>query len=139
MNETGPLARPLRETGSREERIGDGLIPAPPPCGKIGPSWVFQSSSSGIESSALRMKQAEVRGRSVSPALSHTGVANVARCCERGPLGEHQRGQLVAQRVALSSAADVTYIMRPGGDRSDRALNRRAGPSAPAVPSSRAK
>jgi hypothetical protein len=79
MNETGPLARPPRETGSLEERIAERLIPAPPPpCWKIRPSRVFQSSSSGIESSALRMKHAEVSGRSVSPALSHTGVANVA-------------------------------------------------------------
>ena len=32
MNDTGPLARPPRDTASREERTGERLIPAPPPC-----------------------------------------------------------------------------------------------------------
>jgi len=80
MNDTGRLASPPRETGSREERIGERLIPAPPPCWKISPSRVFQSSSCAIESATLRMKHAEVSGRSASPAFSDTGVANVARC-----------------------------------------------------------
>jgi hypothetical protein len=79
MNDTGPLARPPRETGSREERTFERLTPAPPPCWKIRPSRAFQSSSARIESSVSRMKQAEVKGCCSRPTFNHTGVANAAR------------------------------------------------------------
>ncbi len=79
MKETGPLASPPRETGSREERTFERLMPDPPPCWKIRPSRAFQSSSERIESSVSRMKQAEVKGSGSRPTLSHTGVANAPR------------------------------------------------------------
>ncbi len=78
MKLTGPEASPPLESGSTEPRMLERLIPEPEPPRKIIPSLVFQSRIDSIESSTLRMKQAEHCGRSSKPTLNQTGELKAA-------------------------------------------------------------
>ena len=73
MKETGPEARPPAVTCSLELRSRERLMPEPEPPLKIFPSVLYQSRIESMESSMLRMKQAEHCGCSSMPMLNHTG------------------------------------------------------------------
>src|SRR2546426_2385427 len=73
MKETGPEARPPAETCSFELRSFERLMPEPEPPLKIRPSVLYQSRIESIESSMLRMKQAEHCGWISMPMLNQTG------------------------------------------------------------------
>src|SRR3954447_21178608 len=78
MKDTGPDAVPPLESGSIDPRMFDRLMPDPEPPRKMLPSLVFQARIDSIESSTLRMKQAEHCGDSSKPTLNHTGELNAA-------------------------------------------------------------
>ena len=78
MNETGPEAMPPRESVSREERIGDRLLPVPEPYLKSIPSVLASVRIDSIVSSTLKMKHADAWGRSSQPTLNQTGLLNAA-------------------------------------------------------------
>src|SRR5438477_11424906 len=59
MNETGPEAVPPPESPSRDERIGDRLLPVPEPHLKSMPSVFANSRMDDMVSSTELMKQAE--------------------------------------------------------------------------------
>src|SRR5213592_1288181 len=73
MKETGPEASPPAETCSLELRNRERLMPEPEPPLKMRPSVLYQSRIESMESSMLRMKQAEHCGCSSMPMLNHTG------------------------------------------------------------------
>src|SRR5713226_7847886 len=73
MKETGPEARPPADTCSFELRSFDRLLPEPEPPLKMRPSVLYQSRIESIESSMLRMKQAEHCGWVSIPMLNQTG------------------------------------------------------------------
>ena len=120
MNETGPLATPPRDTGSREERTEDRLIPAPPPCWKDQPL-----SSVPVEQIGYRVLGLEDEARRRERALGESGVEPDG-CRKRRPLRQHQRRQLVERRVALPGVGDLAVLLRPGGDRRDDADDQRS-------------
>src|SRR3989304_130569 len=69
----GPEARPPAETRSLELRSRERLMPEPEPPLKMRPSVLYQSRIESMESSMLRMKQAEHWGLSSMPMLNQTG------------------------------------------------------------------
>src|SRR5438874_3571995 len=73
MKDTGPEARPPADTCSFELRRRERLMPEPEPPLKMRPSVLYQSRIESMESSMLRMKQAEHWGCSSMPMLNHTG------------------------------------------------------------------
>ena len=76
MKETGPEAVPPELSSSLEERIRDRFRPAPEPPLKMNPSSRYQLRMDSIESSTLRMKQAETCWGEAVPTLNHTGELN---------------------------------------------------------------
>ena len=81
MKLMGPDAVPPPDSGSRDERILDRLIPDPEPPLKMIPSLPIQLRIESIVSSTDRMKQAELCGFSRVPMLNHTGELNAIFCC----------------------------------------------------------
>src|ERR671913_2249340 len=73
MKETGPLAVPPLLSSSLDERMRERLRPAPEPPLKMKPSSLYQLRMLSIESSTLRMKQAETCCGDAVPTLNHTG------------------------------------------------------------------
>src|SRR3989344_3531748 len=78
MKDTGPDDVPPLESGSREERKLERLIPEPEPYLKIQPSFLYQSRMDCILSSTERMKQALHCGFSCTPTLNQTGLLKAA-------------------------------------------------------------
>src|SRR5215467_4580576 len=76
INETGPEAIPPPERRSRDERIGDRLLPAPDPHLNSMPSVLARSRIEPIVSSTELMKQAEHCGLASQPQLNQTGELN---------------------------------------------------------------
>src|SRR6476660_319554 len=74
MKETGPEAVPPEERSSLDERMRERLRPAPEPPLKMKPSSLYQLRIESIESSTLRMKQAETCCGEAVPTLNHTGL-----------------------------------------------------------------
>ena len=81
MNETGPDAVPPLESSSLDERIRDRLRPAPEPPLKMNPSSLYQLRIESIESSTLRMKQADTCCGDLVPTLNHTGELKLNTWC----------------------------------------------------------
>src|SRR4051812_42839795 len=73
MNDTGPEAMPPPESVSRDERIGDRLLPAPEPHLNSIPSVLASSRMEPMVSSTELMKQAEHCGFASTPQLNQTG------------------------------------------------------------------
>src|SRR3989304_1333517 len=73
MNDTGPGGSPPAVTCSFELRRRERLMPEPEPPLKIFPSVLYQSRIESMESSMLRMKQAEHCGFFSMPRLNQTG------------------------------------------------------------------
>ena len=73
MKDTGPEAVPPELRSSFEERMRDRLSPAPEPPLKMKPSSLYQLRMESMESSTLRMKQAETCWGEAVPTLNHTG------------------------------------------------------------------
>src|SRR5262245_45957447 len=73
MKETGPDAMPPPESFSRDERIGDRLLPVPDPHLNSMPSGFASSRMDDIVSSTELIKQAEQCGFASTPQLNHTG------------------------------------------------------------------
>src|SRR5207245_7791992 len=80
MNETGPDAVPPPLSSSREERIGDRLVPVPEPYLNSMPSVLASVRIDSIESSTELMKQAEHCGSASEPTLNQTGELNDIFC-----------------------------------------------------------
>src|ERR1700738_4347767 len=78
MKETGPEAVPPPASNSREERIGDRLVPGPHPYLKSMPSVFARVRIDSIVSSTLLMKQADIWGRGSIPTLNQTGLLKAA-------------------------------------------------------------
>src|SRR5690349_18622802 len=76
MKETGPDAVPPLESSSLLLRMRERLRPAPEPPLKMKPSSLYQFRMESIESSTLRMKQAETCCGDVVPTLNQTGELN---------------------------------------------------------------
>ena len=76
MNETGPEAVPPPARSSREERIGERLVPVPEPYLKSIPSVRARVRIDSIVSSTELMKQAEHCGFGSTPTLNQTGELN---------------------------------------------------------------
>src|SRR5579871_1162641 len=76
MKETGPEAVPPPERRSRDERIGDKLLPAPEPHLNNMPSVLARSRIELMVSSTELMKQAEHCGLASQPQLNQTGELN---------------------------------------------------------------
>ena len=76
MKETGPDAVPPEESSSLDERMRERLRPAPEPPLKMKPSSLYQLRIESIESSTVRMKQAETCCGEAVPTLNHTGLLN---------------------------------------------------------------
>src|SRR2546428_9212737 len=70
MNDTGPEAVPPPERPSREERIGDRLLPVPDPHLNSMPSVFANSRIDDIVSSTELMKHAEHCGFASQPQLN---------------------------------------------------------------------
>ena len=83
MKETGPDAVPPPASSSRDERIGDRLVPVPEPNLNSMPSVRASVRIDSIVSSTLLMKQAEHCGWSSNPQLNQTGLLNAAFWCSR--------------------------------------------------------
>src|SRR3989442_8687812 len=83
MKDTGPEASPPADTCSCELRSRERLMPEPEPPLKIRPSVLYQSRIESMESSMLRMKQAEHCGLSSMPMLNHTGELKQSFCLTR--------------------------------------------------------
>src|SRR5215468_6096529 len=73
MKLTGPDAVPPEESSSFEARIRDRFTPAPDPPWKMKPSSLYHSRMESIESSTLRMKQADTCAGDGVPTLNQTG------------------------------------------------------------------
>src|SRR4030095_490140 len=90
MNETGPLAVPPPASSSRDERIGERLLPVPEPNLKSIPSVLASVRIESIVSCTELMKQAEHCGALSKPQLNQTGLLNAAfwytRMCFRSSL-----------------------------------------------------
>src|SRR5499427_2786342 len=78
MNDTGPDAVPPPASSSRDERIGDRLVPVPDPNLKSMPSVRARVRIESIVSCTELMKQAEHCGAFSKPQLNHTGLLNAA-------------------------------------------------------------
>src|ERR1044072_5859782 len=76
MKETGPLAVPPEGSSSLDERMREGVRPAPEPPLKMTPSSLYQLRIESIESSTERMKQAETCCGDGVPTLNQTGLLN---------------------------------------------------------------
>src|SRR5688572_21923079 len=83
MKETGPEAVPPPLSSSREERIGDRLVPVPEPYLNSMPSVLASPRIDSIESSTALMKQAEHCGCASTPTLNQTGELNDIFCSTR--------------------------------------------------------
>src|SRR3954463_4084548 len=73
MNETGPEAVPPPESPSREDRIGERLLPVPDPHLKSMPSVLASSRMADMVSSTALMKHAGHCGLGSQPQLNQTG------------------------------------------------------------------
>ena len=73
MKDTGPDAVPPELSSSLEERMRERFRPAPEPPLKMNPSSLYQLRIDSMESSTLRMKQAETCCGEWVPTLNHTG------------------------------------------------------------------
>ena len=80
MNDTGPDAVPPPASNSRDERIGERLVPVPDPNLKSIPSVRASVRMDSIVSSTELMKQAEHCGAFSNPQLNQTGLLNAAFC-----------------------------------------------------------
>src|SRR6266542_2989192 len=76
MKETGPEAMPPPDIRSREERIGERLLPAPEPNLKSMASVLARSMIEPMLSWTELMKQAEHCGFGSIPTLNQTGELN---------------------------------------------------------------
>src|SRR5439155_15013254 len=90
MNDTGPEAVPPPASSSRDERIGDRLLPVPEPNLKSIPSVRASVRIESIVSCTELMKHAEHCGAASKPQLNQTGLLNAAfwytRMCFRSSL-----------------------------------------------------
>src|SRR6478609_4405588 len=73
MKLTGPDAVPPEDSSSLLDLIRDRLSPAPDPHLKMKPSSLYQLRIESIESSTLRMKQADTCCGLAVPTLNQTG------------------------------------------------------------------
>ena len=73
MKDTGPDAVPPELSSSLEERMRERFRPAPEPPLKMIPSSLYQLRMDSMESSTLRIKQAETCCGEWVPTLNHTG------------------------------------------------------------------
>ena len=73
MKDTGPDAVPPELSSSLEDRMRERFRPAPEPPLKMNPSSLYHVRMDSIESSTLRMKQAETCCGEGVPTLNHTG------------------------------------------------------------------
>src|SRR5581483_11797519 len=80
MKETGPEAVPPPFRSSREDRIGDRLVPVPEPYLNSMPSVLARSRIDDIESWTALMKHAEHCGSAPTPTLNQTGELNDIFC-----------------------------------------------------------
>src|SRR5207248_2954492 len=78
MNETGPDAVPPPASNSRDERIGDRLVPVPEPNLNSIPSVRANVRIESIVSWTELMKQAEHCGAFSNPQLNQTGLLKAA-------------------------------------------------------------
>ena len=78
MNETGPDAVPPPASSSRDDRIGDRLVPVPDPYLNSIPSVFASPRIESIVSCTELMKHAEHCGCVSNPTLNHTGELNDA-------------------------------------------------------------
>src|SRR5713226_808882 len=78
MNDTGPDAVPPPASSSRDDRIGDRLVPVPDPNLNSMPSVRASVRIESIVSLTELMKQAEHCGAFSKPQLNHTGLLNAA-------------------------------------------------------------
>src|SRR5512144_1406323 len=78
MNDTGPDAVPPPASSSRDERIGERLVPVPEPNLNSIPSVRASVRIESIVSLTELMKQAEHCGCFSKPQLNHTGELNDA-------------------------------------------------------------
>ena len=83
MKETGPDAVPPPASNSRDDRIGDRLVPVPEPNLNSIPSVRASVRIDSIVSSTLLMKQAEHCGLASNPQLNQTGLLKAAFWCSR--------------------------------------------------------
>ena len=85
---------------------------------KIVPSSTYQLRIESIVSSTERMKHAD-------GLLRHACDADVEpdRRVERGPLGDHEVLELVAERLGLALVDEVAVLVAPRGDRVDDAVD----------------
>src|SRR5437879_1933745 len=76
INDTGPDAVPPPDSRSRDERMGERLLPAPEPHLNNMPSVFARSRIEPIVSSTELMKHAEHCGFASQPQLNQTGELN---------------------------------------------------------------
>src|SRR5439155_15069658 len=81
MKLTGPEAVPPPLRNSRDERMGDRLVPVPEPYLNSMPSVRASVRIESIVSLTLLMKQAEHCGSASMPTLNQTGELNDIFCC----------------------------------------------------------
>src|SRR4051812_28746586 len=81
MNDTGPDAVPPLLSSSFDERMRERLRPAPEPPLKMKPSSLYQLRIESIESSTLKMKQAETCCGETVPTLNQTGELKLNTWC----------------------------------------------------------
>ena len=82
MKETGPDAMPPPVIVSRDERMGERLVPVPEPYLNSMPSVFASSRIDSIVSWTELMKHAEICGCSSQPQLNQTGLLNAAFWCK---------------------------------------------------------
>src|SRR4029453_185271 len=78
MNDTGPDAVPPPASSSRDDRIGDRLVPVPEPNLNSIPSVRASDRIESIVACTELMKQAEHCGAFSKPQLNHTGLLKAA-------------------------------------------------------------
>ena len=120
MNDTGPEAVPPPASGSRDERMGERLVPVPEPNLNSMPSVRASVRIESIVSSTALMKQAEHCGAGSKPQLNQTGLLNAAFCstsrCFRSPLNALRSSGLAkyccfsAQRVMVSTTRPISCL-----------------------------
>src|SRR5687767_11036602 len=81
MKLTGPEAVPPPLRNSRDDRMGDRLVPVPEPYLNNIPSVLARPRIDSIVSSTLLMKQAEHWGSASMPTLNQTGELKDIFCC----------------------------------------------------------
>ena len=105
MNDTGPDAVPPPASSSRDDRIGDRLVPVPEPNLNSIPSVFASARIDSIVSSTELMKQAEHCGAFSKPQLNQTGLLNAAFC--------RTSRNFRSSRNACRSSAAAKYRCRP--------------------------